>query len=215
MSKYYIGQKFLTKKGDYTVLERIQGNYLFLKYKGKIHKRHKNIIGKKLYLNKDHFTKSNRIIVEKNNYEKQEQEKSKNKDNKTKDIHYFCKNCIYMKKNICKGTFEGCENYKNYKLNDEKYIFNYDLEPSQIAKKIYSENINKKDKKELVKKSNTSYVSSKCKKCILFKREDCFGEKSACESFRYSPTMTDEDRKNYPKEGDASYMRRTGFSRNK
>jgi len=26
--------------------------------------------------------------------------------------------------------------------------------------------------------------------------------------------MTDEERKNYPKEGDASYIRRTGFSKN-
>jgi len=220
MIKYHTGQKFLTKKGDYVYLDRIQGNYLFLKYKGKIYKRHESIIGEKLYLNKDHFIKSNRRIQEKNIHKKDEKKQAKeilnDKDNKIKEINYLCKNCIFLKKNVCRGTIEGCGNYKNYKLTDEKYIFNYNLEPSQIAKKIYSKNISKKNKKkDDVKKVKTSYACTKCKKCILYKREDCSGRKTACESFRYCPIMTDEDRKNYPKEGDASYMRRTGFSRNR
>ena len=120
MSKYYVGQRFLTQKGDYAILESIQGNYLFLKYKGKVHKRHKSIIGKKLY------------VLEKD-----------------------------------KAKFK----------------------PVEIKK-----------------------TCSNCKFCRI---GECPGEKTICKDYKHCPTMTDKDRKNYPKEGDASYMRRTGFSRNK
>lgn len=120
MKKYYVGQKFLTKKGDYAFLDRIQGNYLFLKYKGKTYKRHNSLIGKKLFV----------------------LEKDKNK-----------------------------------------------FKPVEIKKS--------------------------CRNCKFNRIGECPGGKTICEDYKHCPTMTDEDRKNYPKEGDASYMRRTGFSRNR
>ncbi|MBG0765929.1 MAG: hypothetical protein H0S78_13870 [Tissierellales bacterium] len=118
MSKYYIGQKFLTKKGDYAIIEGIYGNYIYLKYKGKLHKRHNSVIGRKLFV-----------------------------------------------------------------LEKDKLKF------------------------------KASEIKKSCSNCKYSVRGECIGD-GLCDDYVHVPTMTDQDRKNYPKEGDASYIRRTGFSKN-
>ncbi len=46
-----------------------------------------------------------------------------------------------------------------------------------------------------------------CKKCILYKREDCFVESQICAHFEPSPDISEEEIRSWPKYGDASYYR--------
>jgi hypothetical protein len=204
MSKYYIGQKFLTKKGDYAILERIQGNYLYLRYKNKIHKRHKRIIGEKLYLNKEHFRKNNRIIVE-----------TKYADGR-------------IDKSIVEPKIGSEQDYKKKKdkkldkdikdLNKKTEIKKIDPEKEKLKKKIIERQKNMYEAMRIANnkknKNKTNKYKKSCKNCKYSVRGECLGD-GLCDDYVHVPTMTDEDRKNYPKEGDASYMRRTGFSRNR
>lgn len=46
-----------------------------------------------------------------------------------------------------------------------------------------------------------------CKNCMEMKRGECVGRKTICEAYKYSPSMTEEDKRNWPKYGDAFAIR--------
>ena len=51
----YVGQKLRTTKGDCAFISKIEKNHIILTYKGKEHRRNKNIIGEKLFIEKEDF----------------------------------------------------------------------------------------------------------------------------------------------------------------
>ena len=61
-------------------------------------------------------------------------------------------------------------------------------------------------------KSNSTNKS--CNTCKHYRRGDC-GGLMLCSDFEYAPTVTPDETKYWPKEGDATYIKRTGRSRNR
>ena len=57
-----------------------------------------------------------------------------------------------------------------------------------------------------VDKSEKKYSCSDCK---LYRRDDCFGQKKICEDFKLSPNISENETRNWPKYGDATYYRMT------
>ncbi|MBD5086303.1 MAG: hypothetical protein HDT32_02960 [Clostridiales bacterium] len=53
-----------------------------------------------------------------------------------------------------------------------------------------------------------------CLDCIENRNGNCFGENKTCIDFKYAPTVSQETMDNWPKTGDATFMRQTGRSRN-
>ncbi len=49
-----------------------------------------------------------------------------------------------------------------------------------------------------------------CKNCIEMKKGDCFGQNSICESYKHSPVISEEKRKDWPKYGDATMFKLSG-----
>ena len=48
-----------------------------------------------------------------------------------------------------------------------------------------------------------------CNDCMVQRRGDCIGQMHICSFFRFAPTMTQSDRDNWPKYGDATCLRMT------
>ena len=46
-----------------------------------------------------------------------------------------------------------------------------------------------------------------CRKCMLYRRQDCLGEQAICDMFRPFPDINQEDKDHWPKWGDATYIR--------
>lgn len=46
-----------------------------------------------------------------------------------------------------------------------------------------------------------------CRKCKLYRREDCVGERQICELFETAPDISKEEMDQWPKYGDATYWR--------
>lgn len=46
-----------------------------------------------------------------------------------------------------------------------------------------------------------------CKKCMLYRREDCVGDVQICDFFEQSPDISDEEIKSWPEYGDATNLR--------
>ena len=61
-----------------------------------------------------------------------------------------------------------------------------------------------KEKNNTTKKDGTG----DCKSCMMFRNGECLGRSEVCEDFQYTPTYDDDERKNWPMEGDAMRFRR-------
>ena len=59
----------------------------------------------------------------------------------------------------------------------------------------------------------TLYTEKSCETCKNYRNNNCAGLK-LCEDYEYAPTFTSDETSHWPKEGDASYFKRTGRSRN-
>lgn len=46
-----------------------------------------------------------------------------------------------------------------------------------------------------------------CKNCMEMKRGECIGRKNICEFYRYSPSISEKAKQNWPKYGDATAIR--------
>ncbi|MCI7148071.1 MAG: hypothetical protein MSA45_08060 [Firmicutes bacterium] len=57
---------------------------------------------------------------------------------------------------------------------------------------------------------NSDETIHKCKDCMLYRNETCFGSKEICEDFRFAPTIPKEEMDLWPKMGDASFYRMGG-----
>ncbi len=52
-----------------------------------------------------------------------------------------------------------------------------------------------------------------CMNCMLYRREDCFGNSQICDMFQYGGIIEKEEMDGWPKYGDATYLKLYGFSR--
>jgi len=68
-------------------------------------------------------------------------------------------------------------------------------------------------KKEKEKADNRAEKAKDCKNCMEMKCGECFGQKNICEFYRYSPSATEETKRNWPKYGDATALKIGEFRR--
>lgn len=88
--------------------------------------------------------------------------------------------------------------------------------PSETASSYSGEVHNKRNRKNanmesLRREQRTEQRTRKCSDCLLQRRGDCFGQKQACEDFKYAPSHNKELEDNWPKYGDATWLRMHSF----
>ena len=65
----------------------------------------------------------------------------------------------------------------------------------------------------MVTDNNKFKIEKSCDTCKNYRNRSCGGIKP-CDDYEYAPTFTEEETTAWPKEGDATYFKRTGRSRN-
>lgn len=95
--KIYAGQKLLTTTKEYVTIVKIEGNDILVSYKGKIYKRSKSIIGKKLFIvERDTVKPPNEVPA---TYFKPAPKRA-------------CYDCMEMRRGDCFGQKRPCEFFR-------------------------------------------------------------------------------------------------------
>lgn len=120
-----------------------------------------------------------------------------------------------------KGNKEGITYVERKDSEGNSYFINvydkfaqfYILENMEKISQFNSGELKSSDdgiQEENITESGRTY---ECKDCMDYRNGNCFGAQNICEDFRFSPTFSAEETKNWPTEGEASYLRRTGKRR--
>ncbi|NCB42144.1 MAG: hypothetical protein EOM59_05945 [Clostridia bacterium] len=100
----FIGQKLKTTTNEYVTITKIDRDFIYVYYKGYVHKREKSIIGKKLF------------VIEDKKVKKETKDTTTTKTKKTKGSNKpgrSCNNCMKMKNGECLGGKSICKFYRN------------------------------------------------------------------------------------------------------
>ena len=93
--------------------------------------------------------------------------------------------------------------YKNKLYRRNKSIIGQKLFFEEA--KMYSKD--KENQQTRVKSIDLDDKNYTCKNCMLYRIDDCFGEKEICGKFRKAPKPNKEVTKNWPRCGAATYYR--------
>ena len=124
-----------------------------------------------------------------------------------------------------KGNVEGIF-YKDFRAGDgNTYLVNIYDKNAQFfiidnlpvitlfargEKKVRESRLNEVPGEAPVAKSAAKHT---CRDCMDYRNGNCFGADKVCEDFRFAPTFSSKETENWPTEGTASYLRRTGRRR--
>ena len=105
MSSALLGQSLRTTTNEYVTIEGVEGEYIFVCYRNKLYRRHKSIIGVKLF------------VCESKEYANEMPDdkayvSDKNIDNDRIVIIECCDNCMEMRSGECAGSQGMCEFYR-------------------------------------------------------------------------------------------------------
>ncbi len=108
----YIGQKLKTTTNEFVTIVKIGEKDIYVDYKGKIYKREKSIIGKKLF-------------VIQNNAEDLSNHSSNPITKSVVEIEKSCNSCMVLKRDECIGKKSICEYYKHSPSISKEEINNW------------------------------------------------------------------------------------------
>lgn len=104
------GQYLRTKTNQYVMVEKVDGEYIYVSYKGKTHKREKAIIGEKLFSIQ---TRAKKLPKESTKQLPKESKKTPSADMKMEVTPIkTCKNCMVMRRGDCFGEQNICEMFR-------------------------------------------------------------------------------------------------------
>jgi len=100
----FVGQKLKTTTNEYVTITKIDRDFIYVYYKGYVHKREKSIIGKKLFIDEDDNAKKETTNTAASTTIKKETSNNPSRS---------CSNCMSMKNGDCLGGKSICEFYRN------------------------------------------------------------------------------------------------------